>query len=210
MGMQFFLKQISNYLLLEMKNDKKFCEQVFSVEPSRLESYLERKNIDLEKYDSEARKHIEKHLERRKSLYEEELKTRGLLKQNPIYQEGNCEILYLEKNWDVVNHILTGIDKELEWVIFGPNALSSISFGYGPVLYLTSDEVKVILNKLLTITLTDVKNIMQSDVFVKADKYCFNSDFSEDFEYYFDMITDIKNYFKSAATKNFVMLCVLR
>lgn len=51
---------------------------------------------------------------------------------------------------------------------------------------------------------------MQSETFINADKYCFDSDDNEQFEYYFDMIMDIKNYFFSAATKNYTMLCVLQ
>jgi Domain of unknown function (DUF1877) len=121
--------------------------------------------------------------------------------------------LNVDKAWQGIHFVLTGDawsgEPPLSNVVLGGTEIGE-DLGYGPVRYLTPEEVAEVATALAPIDADEFANRYDPDELAGNDIYAFDYDHPDDeLEYFKDAYVELRGYFQDASAKGNAMLVFL-
>ena len=133
-----------------------------------------------------------------------------LMLDDALDEEENPDWLDIEKSWDGLSFLLTGVGPDeiakaappLSWMIFGAHVLDpDQDLGYGPASYLTPQEVKELAAALSGISIPQLKANYDSAKMNELELYPNNWD-DEGIDFLLPHFEQLKKFYAKAAANN--------
>lgn len=138
-----------------------------------------------------------------------------ILEEKAFKQEGQTNIIDVDKTWEAIFFILTGhglaeideVPAPLSWLLLSDHVIDEDQdFGYGPAYYLKPAEVRQLKEELNKVSTDDFKNRFNGVEMDRAGIYPEIWQENESLEYVIDNFEQLKVFYDAAAADGYAMI----